>query len=392
LLNFKDSCYVSYRESFPQEGYNISMSYTPRLKNYQHYADLYDKFTVEECRRFIKMGSDLADKNNPPDSEYLKDQVLNQMGKIWTDVAIEIIKGERYASKEKAIREWMSKDEEIDKYYEESKAPEEITCLTCGRIVYEMHKEIETDINSKKIRVLYMLECPLKHLPRRAFYDDGQEYRHKEPECKKCRHITRSSSERNGDVITTTYSCGSCGHEEIDTLNLKPKKVEEVIDVDFIKDREEFCLTKEEGDKYVMSSLAMKSYSESKKTEEERNSKYTEDVREKVKILKKLTILELEELINDAIKDTQFVRLQFKDPVTDRDLYVPFIVYDTNATTNPKASEHDLSRLINKVTKDTNWRLMSDGINYRLGMLTGRLRAYEREEDILELVRVRNKK
>lgn len=368
------------------------MSYTPHLKNYQHYADLYDKFTVEECRRFIKMGTNLADKNNPPDSEYLKDQVLNEMGKIWTDVAIEIIKGERYANKEKSIREWMSRDEEIDKYYENAKPPEEITCLLCGRIMYEMHKEIETSIDDKKIRVLYMFECPLKHIPRRAFYDDGEEYRHKEPDCKKCRRTTKSNSVRTGDVITTTYTCTSCGYEDVDTLDLKPKKVEEVIDVDFVKDREEFCLTKEEGDKYIMDSLALKSYSDSKKEEEEKNSKYSEDVREKAKTLKKLTILELEELINESIKDTQFVRLQFKDPVTERDLYIPFVVYDTNANTNPKASEIDLTKIINKVTKDTNWRLMTDGINYRLGMLTGRLRAYEREDDVLELVRVRNKK
>jgi hypothetical protein len=35
---------------------------------------------------------------------------------------------------------------------------------------------------------------------------------------------------------------------------------------------------------------------------------------------------------------------------------------------------------------DTNWRLMSDGISYRLGYLNGRLRAYEQEEDLKELV------
>lgn len=36
---------------------------------------------------------------------------------------------------------------------------------------------------------------------------------------------------------------------------------------------------------------------------------------------------------------------------------------------------------------DTNWRLMTDGISYRTGILTGRLRAYETEEDLLRLVK-----
>lgn len=45
-----------------------------------------------------------------------------------------------------------------------------------------------------------------------------------------------------------------------------------------------------------------------------------------------------------------------------------------------------IQKLIKKVLADTNWRLMSEGARYRLGMLEGRLRAYEREEDLLKLV------
>jgi len=37
------------------------------------------------------------------------------------------------------------------------------------------------------------------------------------------------------------------------------------------------------------------------------------------------------------------------------------------------------------------WRLMSDGISYRLGYLNGRVRAYEREEDLKQLV-IKSKK
>lgn len=44
------------------------------------------------------------------------------------------------------------------------------------------------------------------------------------------------------------------------------------------------------------------------------------------------------------------------------------------------------TKLIKTALSDTNWRLMSDGVSYRLGMLEGRLRAYEREEDLLKLV------
>ena len=36
--------------------------------------------------------------------------------------------------------------------------------------------------------------------------------------------------------------------------------------------------------------------------------------------------------------------------------------------------------------EEINWRLMREGINYRLGILTDRFKAYEREEDLIKIV------
>lgn len=47
----------------------------------------------------------------------------------------------------------------------------------------------------------------------------------------------------------------------------------------------------------------------------------------------------------------------------------------------------ELQKIMKSSLKDANWRLMSDGVSYRLGILTSRLRAYEKEEDLLKLVR-----
>ena len=55
-------------------------------------------------------------------------------------------------------------------------------------------------------------------------------------------------------------------------------------------------------------------------------------------------------------------------------------------------STYNLEKLLRKALDDTNWRLMSDGTSYRVGILSGRLRAYEREEDQLELIRLKKKK
>jgi hypothetical protein len=75
-----------------------------------------------------------------------------------------------------------------------------------------------------------------------------------------------------------------------------------------------------------------------------------------------------------------------------KDLILPFTTHDANPERIDLASTHDLQKIIKKAIDDTNWRLMSDGISYRMGILSGRLRAYEREEDLLELAKKRLKK
>jgi hypothetical protein len=74
----------------------------------------------------------------------------------------------------------------------------------------------------------------------------------------------------------------------------------------------------------------------------------------------------------------------------NKDVFLPFIVYDKQASRKDRESETKFKKLLNRALGDTNWRLMSDGVSYRLGMLSGRLRGYEREEDLLKIVRIPN--
>jgi len=51
-------------------------------------------------------------------------------------------------------------------------------------------------------------------------------------------------------------------------------------------------------------------------------------------------------------------------------------------------SRKTLKKLVDSALEETNWRLMSDGISYRLGYLNGRVKAYESEEDLRKLVKI----
>lgn len=49
-------------------------------------------------------------------------------------------------------------------------------------------------------------------------------------------------------------------------------------------------------------------------------------------------------------------------------------------------SQKEMKKLITNILENTNWRLMSGGVSYRIGIVSGRLRAYESEEETITLL------
>jgi translation initiation factor IF-1 len=68
-------------------------------------------------------------------------------------------------------------------------------------------------------------------------------------------------------------------------------------------------------------------------------------------------------------------------------MIIEFTVQDNKTGRGEYDSRIQLQRIIKKTLENTNWRLMSEGVNYRLGILSGRLRGYENEEDFIKLIR-----
>ena len=127
--------------------------------------------------------------------------------------------------KESIIKKWVEQDESREKFYEETEAPVDITCLTCGKLTFVISKTLDISIDDKKPdRIIFMYQCPLNHLPHRAFYNDGTEYRSKVYACPKCSGSLTDTHNRTGDVITTTNACSKCDHVEVSTLELNRKE------------------------------------------------------------------------------------------------------------------------------------------------------------------------
>ena len=234
-----------------------------------------------------------------------------------------------------------------------------------------------------------MYDCPAGCMPRRAFFDDGEEYKPKPSLCPKCQtELQRADEKVDGKKIISTDTCPKCGYVNVNELDLSPK--EEKSDPDYEKDRVRFCLTKEEAEKRLREKFQLEEMGRLGKKfaeQEKRKDEYDE-----VKKIKKLTAIELEKLLSPILEKDGYIRLQFGTPDMDKDLFLPFTVQDSKTGRGDMESSYDLTGLIKRGLEPTNWRLMTDGVSYRVGFLTGRLRAYEREEDLLVLAQQRLKK
>lgn len=348
------------------------------LKPKQEYLDRYDCMTVEDCRSREKFHNNVG--NAKTDLEKSARGLVRDLG-LYFDLLYATLKW--YDERDSTVSKWLEADERKDNLLEHAQPPEGVRCLKCYSLTTCSDKSIHDWGSDGRDRVLFMFDCPSGCLPRRAFFDDGEEYRIKPDLCPKCQTELDHTSERVKDKkIVTTYTCSKCSYTKTDELDLTVKK--EKPDPDFLKDRARFCLTKEEADKKREEKWRAEEMGKLSDRLKEENLHQKE--REAVFKLKKLTVIDLEKLLVPLSEKASYVKFQFGTPDLGRDLMIPFTAHDGKSDRTEGFSTSELQKIIKKALGDTNWRLMSDGISYRLGILTGRLRAYEREEDLIKLV------
>jgi hypothetical protein len=121
-----------------------------------------------------------------------------------------------------------------------------------------------------------------------------------------------------------------------------------------------------------------------KEIKEKEDNKHIYDA---IKEMRKPKIAELNAILGPALEKAGYVEFSLDKPEIGKDVFVGFNCLDGKPDREDYDSRKTLEKLVKKTLEDTNWRLMSDGISYRLGYLSGRLRAYEREEDLKALVK-----
>ncbi|MEQ1500352.1 MAG: hypothetical protein ABL917_03220 [Parcubacteria group bacterium] len=358
------------------------------LKPKQEYIDLYDRLTVEDCR-----WRENFHKNSKP-SEELAKEVSEKFYNGVTEIALHYdllyTTIQWYEDKDKTITEWIDRDTRKDELYENAEAPRGIRCLKCQSLTAIGSKILYDHNDAKGDRVLFIYDCPNGCVPHRAFFNDGEEYEIKPSLCPKCNSTLERSDERiENRKIITIETCSGCGYTKTDEMELSMKDKEKP-DPDYEKDRERFCLSGEKLSKNLQEKSQLEGMARFMDEWKEKD-KY-KDQYEEVAKLQKLTVVDLEKLLVPILEKASYIKFQFGQPDMGKDLFLPFTTHDAMSERRDMASTHDLQKLLKKALEDTNWRLMSEGTSYRVGILSGRLRAYEREEDQLELIRLREKK
>lgn len=350
------------------------------LKPETHYQDLYDKFTIEHCRRVIEIHNRIDIKKLQQKNEKFSNEQLQNVSNLFLEMELHFKTGERYAKKADTIKDWINRDRAKDQLLENTNPPQLIRCESCASAMEFKDKHLW---GSDDDQVLFFFQCPNNCLPHKFVYDDGRMWTASPQLCEAChKEVEKMEDTRINDIITTTYYCEHCDKTTTDELDLSPKK--ERVDPDFAKDKERFCLDDKAGHEYLEGRESLKRLKELTDKWEERDK--NKELYDRVAKLNRLTIPLLKEHIAKALVGQLYSNLVFEKPDMARIVSISFSVDDVSNDSDREACQK-LKKLLNKLLVDTNWRLMSEGINYRLGILSGRLRVYEKEEELVKLIK-----
>jgi putative sterol carrier protein len=207
----------------------------------------------------------------------------------------------------------------------------------------------------------------------KGIFNTGEEWS-LSPKCKRCKAEAKIASERVGNVITDTYTCPMCGETWQDTLDLDDKPAKPEPDPTYEADRQRFCYSKtvrnyaDDWEKaQYMPDLA--------KVATDKDLKAPPEAAPKVQQLNAAIV---EARINKAIEPEGYIRLELGKPELGREVVVTFSIQDARADRTESKSQATLKKLITGALEGTNWKLMSDKIEYRMGFLSGRLKGTDK--------------
>lgn len=360
------------------------------LKEESYYFDQYDRMTVDICREEENFVQEIyqemyakAKKEGKLNKEFEND-ISRGMGVVWY-FKVEYKAGERWEKRKETVKEWMERDNVQDAKLQSAEPPFVEKCIHCNDTkIRVISRDLMNKKDSEHEEVLFMFECS-SCKKRMAFWEDGSEWKVRETLCTKCNEVMDHKSLKKKDAVVITYACPSCKHSYKESLDLSTK--EEKPDPNFEKDKKRFCLTDEKGKKFLEEKIRLKEFL--RVADELKEREQNKKVYEAIEKVQKLKIAELQKRITDAVTPQSYSDVRFAEPTMSKFVSIGVSCIDQKSDREEYDSRQALKKVVEGTLRGTNWRLMSNGISYRLGYLSFNLRAYETEEDIKKLVEAR---
>lgn len=357
------------------------------LKDKQHYEDLYDLHTIESCLITINSTKSVIEN---------KAQIGKRDMKVSVDGMANFLlyfkKGERYRTKAEMIEKWMNDDMKLDEKLSNAIFPSYVDCSHCHGVLKEESRHIDSILDTKP-RVQFFAICEsCKKVA--LIWDNGERYIPKPSLCPKCNSKLETKSKYTKDKDSFTEKCTKCDYKKVDVYDLKKsqeeREVKEAKDRELlVKYRSEFCLSEKEGADYIVQIEKVKKLAEMMK---ETEAKQKDPDYKKARSVKKVTVTELFKLLKKKCEVDDFTNLNFENPEIGRYVIVPFTVQDDKKSRKKEQSIKDLRKILTFTLEKLNWRLMSEGIEYRMGYLKGRLKGYESDDELAKFIKKRDKK
>ena len=355
------------------------------LKDRKHYEDLYDKITVDigrcEAGSLLRAREEFLSKAKITDQEELNKMDFWWERLYWWLVELPYLLP-RWEEKDSTIRSWMSRDRTLDERLASARPRDEPVCSNCGeRGLQLVTKELLHKEASSEQSVLFMFDCGACK-KRTAYWEDGSEWVSPSTPCPECTNPLSMNVKMRGRIMTTTHTCDQCGHEEVEKTELGKK---DSPGPEFERHKETFCLSEERA--RTMQAYRPKWEEVMRMMDDDMKRMANKELYDAAAKIERLKIPQLIERLRSAIEAAGYIEVAFDKPELGGHVTIGFNCMDGHSDREDAKSRKELKKAINQALAEANWRLMSEGISYRLGYLTGKLRAYEDEEDLVKLAK-----
>lgn len=267
----------------------------------------------------------------------------------------------------------MEHDRARDQRIADTNLNHEPPCQHCGQLKLECTHKMLMHRDQDKELVLLTFRCSACH-GYNVYWEDGAPLQ-----------IDRSNDE--SEKIDKANHSRTPSQESPDVNNINDPyywNIDPGHDSDFARDRYDFCLYDETKLQHLRDIRdGIQRMSELGRYFAEQDQRKA--VNYAAKQIKQLNVTEMAKKLMTAVKKKYYTNFNFSAPQMGRYLVLEFSCFDSKTDREERKSCRDLKRTIDKTLALTNWQLMSDGIHYRLGALSGRLKAIENPDEIRKL-------